>query len=453
MKSTDDEDAGTSNKQSPVDKKKRKLKEDWIDSDMKCWATALDWKKEMNPSFASLCNVSLKASSGKTDLLVHAQTNKHISASNAISAQKKIDEWSITCSMVADHLVNVCQSSFSDSDIATNMSLGRTKANAIVKNVIGKKQFSTVCELLRNNKFSLCVDESTDLSNTKSLCLVVRVCFDFNIQDLFFGLLKVQECDAKSLYKLIVDHFTENNINYRMNMVGFAADGTAVMTGKNNSVAKLLKDDIPDLFIIKCVCHSLDLCSSYACLQLPSEVETLTRNIYNYLSNSPKRFDQFQAIQELLEIKPKKILHPCQTRWLYLEAVVVRILNLFEPLKIYFSFAANVDDIDNAKNILDDLNDSNQIYLSFLKYILEIVNKINKVFQSESTEIHTLYNQIERLVKIILSNFIKHCNINIDEIYLTDFMDKNNFLDTDQVYLGLYASELILKTKLSKFEI
>lgn len=64
-------------------------------------------------------------------------------------------------------------------------------------------------------------------------------------------------------------------------------------------VAKLLKDDIPDLFIFKCtsICHSLALCLSYSCLQLPSAVETLARDIFNYLLNSPKRFEQFKDIQ------------------------------------------------------------------------------------------------------------------------------------------------------------
>ncbi|XP_061392997.1 uncharacterized protein LOC133328445 [Musca vetustissima] len=218
-------------------------------------------------------------------------------------------------------MTNVCQSSFTDSDIAKNMTLGRTKATSIIKNVTGKKQHAIVCELLKNNTFSLCVDESTDLSNMKSLCLVVRVFVDYQIHDLFFGLLNVDQCDAKSLYNLVVDQFNRNSIDYKRNMIGFAADGASYM--------------------YKCICHSLALCSSYACLQLPSAVETLARNIFNYISNSPKRCNLYKEIQKLLDIRPKKMLHPSQTRWLSLESVVIRILELYEPLKIYFPFAAN----------------------------------------------------------------------------------------------------------------
>lgn len=181
---------------------------------------------------------------------------------------------------------------------------------------------------------------------------MVRLCIDFQIYDLFYGLLTVGQCDAQSLYNLIVNHFKEHNIDYKKNMVGFAADGASAMTGKNHSVAQLLKKDIPNLFVMKCICHSLALCSSNACLQLPSAVETLARNIYNYISNSPKRSSEYKNIQNLLEIRPKKILHPCQTRWLSLEAVVIRLLDMYESLKIYIFFAVHIDKIDTAISFL-----------------------------------------------------------------------------------------------------
>lgn len=415
-------------------------------------------------------------SSGKADLVSHANTKKHITALNTIvDGQKKINEafpadknlsskkTEIRMAffiaehnlpfLASDHLTKVFQNCFMDCDSAKNITLGRTKAKGIIKNVIGKAQHKNVCELLKNNVFSLCVDESTDVSNKKSLCLVVRVCIDFKIYDLFFGLLQVDKCDAQNLYKLIINEFIKNNINYKQNMVGFAADGAAVMTGKNHSVAKLLKDDNSNLLIIKCTCHSLALCSSYACLKLPSTVETLTRNIFNYLSNSPKRCSQFNDIQTLLELKPKKMLHPSQTRWLSLEAVVVRILDLFECLKIYFSFACNVDKIDTSIVIYENLNEQNLIYLSFLKYILGVLNNINRIFQSESTEIHNLHMQMERLFKTVINNFIKQDVIKSVEIDLIDYNNPINFLKNDQVYLGIYAKDIISKTKLNHFEL
>lgn len=338
-----------------------------------------------------------------------------------------------------DHLSKLVKNCFTDSDYAKNISIGRTKSTAIVKNAVGKTQLETICEIMNTNAFSLCIDESTDISNKKLMCLVSRVCLDFKIYDFFFGLIEVDKCDAVSLFTAIKKYFLDNKIDYQKQMIGFAADGAPNMTGKYNSVASHFKKEIPNLFILKCVCHSLALCSSYACLKLPSSVETLTRNIYNYISNSPKRNNQFQQIQSLLEFKPKKLLHPSQTRWLSLESVVNRLLELFEPLKIYFGFAVNIDLIDTAKDILNNLNGIHQLYFYFLKYILRLINNVNKLFQSESVQIQNVYSELSRLLKTVLTNFVKEEYV--DNFEIQSFNNEDIFLSKDEVYLGIDVKE------------
>lgn len=141
------------------------------------------------------------------------------------------------------------------------------------------------------------------------------------------------------------------------------------------------------------------------------------------------------------------MLHPSQTRCLSLEAVVVRNL---ECLKIYFSFACNVDKIDTSIVIYENLNEQNLIYLSFLKYILGVLNNINRIFQSE---INNLHMQMERLFKTVINNFIKQDVIKSVEIDLIDYNNPINVLKNDQVYLGIYAKDIISKAKLNHFEL
>ncbi|KAI8123867.1 hypothetical protein CVS40_5798 [Lucilia cuprina] len=69
------EDAETS-----IEKKKRKIKDDWInDPKIKIWA-----EKKNQKVYCKLCNTDLKASSGKTDLIAHANTKKHLDASRSV---------------------------------------------------------------------------------------------------------------------------------------------------------------------------------------------------------------------------------------------------------------------------------------------------------------------------------------------------------------------------------
>ncbi|EDS35982.1 26S protease regulatory subunit 6a [Culex quinquefasciatus] len=62
------------------------------------------------------------------------------------------------------------------------------------------------------------------------------------------------------------------------------------------------------------------LAASYACRNIPSNVEQMCRDVYSYLSASPLRTSRFDEIQVLLDYKPAKMLHPSATRWLSLEA-------------------------------------------------------------------------------------------------------------------------------------
>uniref|UniRef100_A0A0K8V8S4 DUF4371 domain-containing protein n=1 Tax=Bactrocera latifrons TaxID=174628 RepID=A0A0K8V8S4_BACLA len=60
-----------------------------------------------------------------------------------------------------------------DSRIAQQLHCGRAKATELVDQ-LGKRSCEEITEKLRTNKFSLIVDETTDVSTKKCLILIVR---------------------------------------------------------------------------------------------------------------------------------------------------------------------------------------------------------------------------------------------------------------------------------------
>lgn len=114
---------------------------------------------------------------------------------------------------VLDHLSEVIRCSFTDSEIARKYTNGRTKATAIVNNVLGSYSLDKTVRLLQTNKFSLIVDESTDKGSIKHLALVARV-FDENcVKDIFLGLLPVPNATAEALYSCIIEYFRKHRID------------------------------------------------------------------------------------------------------------------------------------------------------------------------------------------------------------------------------------------------
>lgn len=159
-------------------------------------------------------NLNLKAR--KYDFRIHAGTNKDQDNCSAINQQpsefsvaslskKKVNEMVKACELciaafiseldlpftVAEDLSKFIQAVCSDSEVAKNLKCGRTKATAIVKNVSGQESFEQLTKTLQERKFSLFVDESTDKSCIKHLCLLARTVVDSDVKDCFSGLISV----------------------------------------------------------------------------------------------------------------------------------------------------------------------------------------------------------------------------------------------------------------------
>lgn len=190
-------------------------------------------------------------------------------------------------------------------------------------------------------------------------------------------------------------------------MIGFAADNAAVMQGNKKGLQARFQTEIPNLFVLGCVCHSLALCSSEACKKIPTSVECLARDIISYFANSSKRLTELKEYQAFFMIEPHKLLKLSQTSWLSLQAVVDRILELWDALILFFTHETySKDNAINPKAVLDALNNTVfKLYFHFLSYVLDIVNNIQ--FQSESPQLHLLHDKVSVLFHTILKNFIK----------------------------------------------
>ncbi|KAK9872731.1 hypothetical protein WA026_019512 [Henosepilachna vigintioctopunctata] len=211
-------------------------------------------------------------------------------------------------------------------------------------------------------------------------------------------------------------------------MIGFAADGANTMFGSNHSLSTLFANEIPHLFMMKCICHSFHLCASYACKTLPRGVEDFARDVYNYIQNSPKRLEQLPA------------------------------------LKLYFQDAVLNDRLLAAQTIhVKAMDPSTELYLNFLDYVLPYFHDINEEMQSESPKLYLLYERIFITYKTILECFIKpellqptegeknsSKDFDLDlenKILNLDYENKQNHVPIEEIYLGCYFP--VIETRLS----
>ena len=122
------------------------------------------------------------------------------------------------------------------------------------------------------------------------MAVVVRY-FDESSKDVcdaLFDSLIVEDGSAQGLYTSLKAMFTEAGIPLT-NIIGFGSDNCNTMLGKTGGFQAFLRTDVPNVFVLGCVCHSFALCASYAVKHLPSWLENFLKDVSAYFSRSSKR--------------------------------------------------------------------------------------------------------------------------------------------------------------------
>ncbi|KAK3888410.1 hypothetical protein Pcinc_007538 [Petrolisthes cinctipes] len=334
------------------------------------------------------------------------------------------------------------------------MTLKKTKASYVMQDSNAWEESHEIAKICQENKFSLLIDESTDVSVSQNLAVVVRF-FDSKktkVTDALLDIVEVDDGSAHCLYQAVKRLLEEKKIPL-CNIIAFASDNCSTMLGSISGFQALLKKDVPAVCVLGCICHSFALCASHACAQLPSYLEQFLRDICCYFSRSSKRLHQFKLIQDIVHTPKHRMLKLSQTRWLSRGKVISRIL---EPLSLralllFFQGEMNTEAVklDGAGEIYKRMtNRGTKHMLLFLNYILGKVDKMNVEFQSEYFRLDTLYSTIASEYRSVLGMFMK------DEILMTEKLaninptDSSKFKALDNLHVGGRCEVLLMKEPL-----
>lgn len=345
-----------------------------------------------------------------------------------------------------DDLTDNVSDWFPDSKIAKSISCKRTKGSMLVKNVIAKCLKEELCKRLAYSHFSLLIDETTDISTSKKLAMVV-IYFDEEAgrtQYQFYRLLDLNEATAEAIFEKIKQSFLEDGIPLK-HVIALGTDGASVMVGPRNSVLSRFKVEQPNIFHIHCTCHVAALCAADACKAIPKTVEQLCRDIHSHFAHSCKRLQLYHEFQEFVAADCLKILQLCSTRWLSMLDCVNRILNQYDALLSYFQSSDDIDRLVTVDRISIKLQDPiTKCYFLFLQAVLPNFTQFNKIFQSNSPMLPDLYFKYCQLLKSLMGYFIRPdllVSIENDALIQFDHTNGANFKSTDGIFIGYQTRE------------
>lgn len=468
---------------------KQKFREEWL-----LKPEFRDWlRKDKKDDYAAVCNMcnNKKLSAEISILTRHKETASHINNAKKFSSStsKKTQQSIVSAfhtqtqsekdliksstiklaafvaehrisSNTMDHLTDLLPQLCPDSKIAKGIKLKRTKVQAVINNCIGASEKQSLINDLKVQKFSILIDESTDISVTKTVAVVVRY-FDSKpgqIISRFWDLIQLFEANttehsanAEKLFKVVIESFQKYSIPLE-NIIGFGSDGANTMMGCHNSVSSRFRQLCPGITILKCICHSLHLCANDATKELPYTCEKLARNVYNYFKNSNKRQSEFKEFQQFVEIDIHRILRPAQTRWLSLTAVVDRMLEQWDALRLYFDTKWLAD--AECQEVHAHLNDPLiKAYYYFLGWMLPKFSTVNSYFQSESVVITKLNQKMTALYRELISLIFPSSYINSIAIEMINPTQERHHKDLKDIYLGLGVQKQLEEVEEDRKEI
>lgn len=259
-------------------------------------------------------------------------------------------------------------------DFLTNVRLSQQYKTQLSNNTVTRRihvistdiqtQLKTDLEIC--DWFSLQFDESTDISDTAQLAVMVRMVFsNFTVKEDMLQILPMKgQTRGEDIYNTFRTYAKSINMPLHK-LSAITTDGAPAMVGKNKGFIALCKKDesFSNFMSYHCIIHQEALCSKI----LPFEhVMKIVTKIINSIRAAPLQHRLFKALLENTEDKEHDLILHTEVRWLSKGKVLTRFVNLIEEIKTF---------INDKKENYDELADSR--WLIDLGFRADIIEKLN----------------------------------------------------------------------------
>ncbi|KAJ8349752.1 hypothetical protein SKAU_G00248820 [Synaphobranchus kaupii] len=280
----------------------------------------------------------------------------------------------------ADCALKLTLQTLGDSSIGKKISCGRTKAEALVTDVLSPK---AVEEFFTPEKG------------------IVNKLIDF---------VENPDESAESIVNSIRSSL--ENMGLTLDQVSaFSADNANVNYGIHNSVFTKLKKSNNEILRGNCHAHIVHNTVKHALDKLSVDVENIVLKIYSFFSTSAKRRECLKEFCVFCDVEFHEILRHVTTRWLSLNPAITRLLENWTPLKSYFISIGEEcprhlqvllrlkEDAAGAEEEADLV----EVYLLFCSNVLSLFEEVVKKLERDATTSVELYaimdSFLNRLVK------------------------------------------------------
>ena len=247
-------------------------------------------------------------------------------------------------------------------------------SNDIVKNRIDDISEDILHQVVADlkaihTKFSLQLDDTTDVANLSQLIAFVRYVKEDKIKEEFL-FCKHLTTTAKAIkIKKILDNFFTNNCLIWTRVSAVCTDGAPAMMGCNSGLRGLIKSDASHITITHCMLHRHALVSKTLPSSLADVLKIVVETV-NYVKGQLLNQRIFMQLCEQMYSEFKVLLYHSEVRWLSWGKVMNRVFVLRAEL---LEFLRN----HNHRHAKHFNNPSFLLTLAYLADIFAALNHLN----------------------------------------------------------------------------
>ena len=158
-------------------------------------------------------------------------------------------------------------------------------------------------------KFAIMADESTSVKTTSILVQYIRLRIKNDPVTLFWSMSELSNTDAETISNEIENSLSViDDIVVKRNFVALCVDGASCMLGRLNGVAARLKEKFPNLLVVHCLAHRLELCvgdvlKTNGVGKSIEELKSLLKKLAAFYKRSPKMLRELRKTANGSEVK------------------------------------------------------------------------------------------------------------------------------------------------------
>ena len=231
----------------------------------------------------------------------------------------------------------------------------------------------TIAAIRHCERFSLQLDETTDIGSNAQLMVFVRY-FDTNdfVEQFLFCRPLAKNTTGEEIFKKVDFFYEEHQLEWS-NCVSVCADGAPAMMGSNKGFMSFVKRKNNNISVVHCLLHRENLATKEIQENLAIVFKEVV-SVVNYIKSRPLNTRLFRALCHEMGAELSGLLFHSTVRWLSRGKVLERVATLREENHAFLK--------EQNHELADRFRDDEWIAkLLFLADVFSHVNQLNSSMQ------------------------------------------------------------------------